>query len=700
MATLKSEAYPPYDPWFAGGFMNYYYFGQVIIATLIKLSGIEPSMAFNLAVPTLFALALAGAFSAGYNLARSPGGSRARAYLGGGFAALFAVCIGNLATIGQVLDQLWRNAGVVDVRSTLPFVEGAARTLAGLYATVFLGRGFPLPTDWYWASSRVYTGAAVVNEFPLFTFLFADLHAHMIALPFTLLALGVAINALRSTRRRDSSHAAPPTLLGQIRSGALFRNPGYLLVASLAIGALAPINSWDFPTYLGVFGLALMIAAWYATQRSSRDGRVQQSARFGIGWYAAGAAALQWLVVAILAYVLYLPFYRWYQSFYTGVDPAPERSEPIRYLAIHGLFLFILLSYLVYIIWRDSATSGLAKQIRQVIRHRRQWRRVVTLQNRLMRKKPAGWRELAYAGIVAVALLALLWVTGFQALAMLLVLMAPALVILLRPDGSRRQKMVLGLLCLGLALGAFCELFAIKGDIGRMNTVFKFYLQVWILWAVAAGAVLPRIWERLSCWQWKTPRGTWQWALAVLISVSLIYPLLGVRTRIQDRFDNTIGMTLDGTAYAARAIYSDQNRPISLADDMAAIRWMLQNVEGSPVILEAATPTYRWGARFSIYTGLPTVLGWDWHQKQQRWGYQWMVDQRANDVRAIYSEAAPERILSLLEKYRVRYIIAGDLERAYYPAVGLDKFDRMVGKQLDLVYSQGSVKIYAMREGG
>jgi uncharacterized membrane protein len=100
----------------------------------------------------------------------------------------------------------------------------------------------------------------------------------------------------------------------------------------------------------------------------------------------------------------------------------------------------------------------------------------------------------------------------------------------------------------------------------------------------------------------------------------------------------------------------------------------------------------------SIYTGLPTVLGWDWHEKQQRWGYQGMVDQHAQDVRTMYTDSSVEKTLGLLQKYRVKYIYVGDVERAYYPGQGLAKFDAMVDRYLELVYDQQRVKIYKVKQ--
>jgi YYY domain-containing protein len=702
MAVVKSTWYPPYDPWFAGGYLNYYYFGQVIVATLIKLSGVVPTVAYNLAVPTLFALTASGAFSAAYNLGYRRRITWGQAAQGGLFAAVFTVCIGNLATIAQLLDQLWRNAGSIEIRSTIPGVEGLARTVAGLIATVLLGRGFPIPTDWYWTSSRVYTGAAVVNEFPLFTFLFADLHAHLIGLPFTLLALAVAINLLKSklkskpTRKADSVGYVP--FLARLSSFVSVPGLGKMAVAGLALGALAPLNSWDFPTYMAVCGLALLIAGWHSLRRIEREVTPNQvgdqnraPVLFRIVIMGAG--------LVILAYLFYLPFYRSFQSFYSGLDPTPERSEPIRYLAIHGLFLFVSVTFVAQTLWKSGQNAWPGRIIKAVIRHWEHAPRFLFLWRRMPhRTSPRVILSLnMLVGIAAVVII--LWLVGLQSIAMLLVILVPTLLAFFVSDESRSQRLALGLVALGICLGLFCEIFAIKGDIGRMNTVFKFYLQVWVLWALVTGFVLPGVWEQISSWKTTLYRNSWRATLSILIFASMLYPLIGIRARVLDKFDNALGYSLDGVAYAEHAVYRDQGQNISLADDMAAIHWMQLNVDGSPVILEASVPTYRWGSRFSVYTGLPTVLGWDWHQKQQRWGYQWMVDERLEDVRQMYAEPAADRVLPLFKKYQIRYIIVGDMERAYYPAAGLVKFDQMVGKHLDLVYTQGSVKIYLVRQG-
>jgi uncharacterized membrane protein len=126
---------------------------------------------------------------------------------------------------------------------------------------------------------------------------------------------------------------------------------------------------------------------------------------------------------------------------------------------------------------------------------------------------------------------------------------------------------------------------------------------------------------------------------------------------------------------------------------------MRENVDGSPPIIEAVTPTYRWGGRFANNTGLPAVAGWEWHQIQQRGKLTELtgldvVRLRQEDVNTFYSTLDPEEAQFLLEKHGVRYVILGHVERNYYPADGLAKIEAGLGGMLRQVYRAGQTTVY------
>ena len=117
------------------------------------------------------------------------------------------------------------------------------------------------------------------------------------------------------------------------------------------------------------------------------------------------------------------------------------------------------------------------------------------------------------------------------------------------------------------------------------------------------------------------------------------------------------------------------------------------------MVLEGHGELYRsLHTRVAIYTGLPTVIGWDNHQSQQR-GYGPTIQDRIVDVQRIYSTTSAEDALRLLHKYDVEYIYVGDIERHYYPERGLEKFRSMVGAELELAYSNPTVEIYRVLQG-
>jgi len=214
-----------------------------------------------------------------------------------------------------------------------------------------------------------------------------------------------------------------------------------------------------------------------------------------------------------------------------------------------------------------------------------------------------------------------------------------------------------------------------------MNTVFKFYLQAWTLLAVASAAAIGWLWPR---------RWIWWIGLALLTVAAGLYPAVAGYCKILDRMAPAAPRTLDGMRYMADARHFEQNTHITLAEDYRAIQWMQNNVKGSPVIVEANMPQYHWGSRFSIYTGLPAVVGWGWHQEQQRtFAGRDRVNQRINDVHEFYRTADLQKTNDFLQRYHVEYIILGQLERACYPGPGLEKF-----KKFKPVYQDGQTVIY------
>ena len=174
-----------------------------------------------------------------------------------------------------------------------------------------------------------------------------------------------------------------------------------------------------------------------------------------------------------------------------------------------------------------------------------------------------------------------------------------------------------------------------------------------------------------------------------------LFLLISGWDKIRDRVTSRTPHAMDGMAYMQFAEYADNGQPFALEQDYHAIRWMQTNVQGSPVIVEANTPEYRWGSRFTIYTGLPGVVGWNWHQRQQRalTPGNWVTD-RVDQVGQFYQTTDPAEARKFLERYNVRYIIVGLLERVYFSGPGLDKFPDLDGALWTKVYDDRETQIY------
>jgi uncharacterized membrane protein len=228
-----------------------------------------------------------------------------------------------------------------------------------------------------------------------------------------------------------------------------------------------------------------------------------------------------------------------------------------------------------------------------------------------------------------------------------------------------------------------------------MNTVFKFYLQAWVLLSVTSAVALGWLIRRAARERrLRQIRPAWIAVAAILVLAAAAYPLLASKAKVGLRFAD-LPLSLDGMQYMDVAQYLDDGKDLHLPADAQAIRWLQDNVIGTPVVLEGRSPVYRWGSRISIYTGLPTILGWDVHQGQQRAGYPSMIQERITDVERVYNTPDPREAAAILRKYQVRWVVIGGLERAYYQAAGLAKFRGM--PDLRLAYDVDGVQIYEVQ---
>ena len=672
-AVARSSVLPPYDPWFAGGYLNYYYWGYFILSIPTRLTGIPPVTAFNLAVPTLFALTATGAGALAYYFVKAAYGVRGEvsptdppnrprgrivpwrriarrlprgAAVVGLVSAVMVAVAGNLDGVVQLFHILSTRAnGIPAFLSAFDFWR-SSRAIPEIPS--FEPSAL---TPWLESTDHVDLGFHI-TEFPYFTFLFADLHAHMMTMPFALLALALGFAVLLGLPRSG------PKSLWTWACAALM---------GLAVGSLWTINSWEYPAYV------LLMVGFAASAAWLMPGELRVRVTLGI------ALAL---VAVLVSYVVFLPFHGATETFGTGIEPTRWRTPLANYLLIHALPLLAAFSLLLATL--PQAAAPLLARFRTAA------------------PVPAAHQWLLLAVLAGVALACYLWAAGFLTSGVLMVLLTltcwslAAALLNGQESTTRSDVAALGMLAVALAIGIGVDFVRVEGDIARMNTLFKYYLVAWVLFGVA-GAY--GFWRGRSAWRFhgryfgRLIRLSFALIVVIVAIGAMIYPALATPVRIQDRFHST-PLTLDGAAWMPEAVHSERDKPIEMRWDADAIRWLQENVSGSPVILEAHGDQYRWNGRMSVYTGLPTVIGWPWHQTQQRNDWD-LIQRRARDVSAIYNTLSKNAALDLIDQYGVRYVVVGDLERIYYLPHGIEKFDQMVNDgTLELAYANDGATIY------
>jgi YYY domain-containing protein len=756
-ATLRSAHFPPYDPWFAGGYINYYYYGLYLVAYGLKLTGIPSEIGFNLAQPTILALFAATGFGVAATFGRDlalrlvHGARTGVAVAGGLLGVLLLVGIGNLDAFLRWLDD--------------PNAQGF--------------------TYWTWDPTRAVDGA--ITEFPFFTGLYADLHAHAVALPITVLAIALGYALVADGRR-----VALATLAWRRNLDAVLQVASRLGLLALACGTLFATNAWDVPTYLALGGGAIFMAT----------AQVRPALTRFLIWIAACGA------LGVLAYGLFLPFHSHYVALFSSVARTQTPTSFWQFAAhLGGLFAiagFGLVALLVARAGGDPPLLGQPVVPVAVVA-------AILLLRSLLPPDSAQIRDALTAALVivpAITLLAAAWAAagrgrypariaanaptmlrcGLAAVAgvafasvasdrpvlglMFAVAAAAAMLWLV---GEQAAVRYVALFVAGAAaiVGALEVVFLADdlrgGDWERMNSIFKFYNQVWTLLALAGAAFAVRMaveaWPSLAGFAggWfsgarvlgvtdrpiplpsptartkedaepdalepadveavRREPASARWSRAGLvvvfltIALSLFYPALATRPRLEQRFTTDLGSgTLDGLDWMEYGVIQitpgsgGEGGLLTFGDDRAAIEWFWANVDGSPVIAEASIGPYRCnGSRFSIATGLPAVIGWDRHLRQQR--YPEGIDERRRDVALLYSSPDPEVKRRILRQYGVEYVVVGPIERrgieisgndcvSHDVSAGIAAFAELEGTTVEVAFQQGETTIYRVLPEG
>jgi YYY domain-containing protein len=663
-AILRSPVMPPYDPFYSGNTINYYYYGLFLASLPIKATGIAPAVGFNLAIATFYALTFIGGFAVVQRLTNT-----VRYGLAG--AVILAV-LGNLAANFQVGSSRGLKP-IIDAINDGGFADLGAR----------IG-------DWFWGPSRVITGEnlTTINEFPFWTFLFADLHPHLIALPITVLVIGLIYELF--DRRATAEHPLAGWRLFGLQA----------LLTSFVLGSLAVTNSWDVPTYALLLVGALIGLAWRSRTRP------------GFPWLGSiGALLLSGLMVGG-GLVFYLSFFQNFQAPVGGIGRVTTPSPIHQYVLHYGIFLAMLIP-LVYVgLWRLLGTQRRGAENISLGMERQRDASALGIAAQSSGGQSI-WQRLQLVLIVVPILLGFILSRPTISLQVwLATLLVMTVCLLLSRRISPTVWFTLLMVAMAWAVSLGIEIFYIRdhldgGGAARMNTVFKFGNQIWTLMALSTAASLPLLSRWMSRQHWLI-----QSVVGIVVSglfvLGLTFPIFGTMSRSALRFPIKPGLTLDGLAFMETAEFDvsarDMGLPeadfpihLSLRGDLEAIRWLNETIKGTPVVLQSDLWFYRtYGTRVAANTGLPTIIS-PLHASEQHDPR--LVAERDMHVQAIYRSPDINQTLQLLARYRVGYIYVGQIERAAYGELGIQKFDSMVGSYLSVVYDRDGVRIYRVHEG-
>jgi YYY domain-containing protein len=545
----RLQSLPPTDPWASGNGLGYYYFGVFQFGLLHKLSGLSPTIGYS------FSLAIVAAqFATTFYLIL-------RNFCSQRLSSFFSILICFLATY----DTWW-----------------------------VLFTGFkPIGFDLYWATSRTLHTPGI-NEYPLWSFLFGDLHAHLIALPI------VALTVLLLTRTLSSFFENQLTDFNEQIKTCSFM--------ALSWGMLVATNSWDYITVGIVVGCSFVFLLTV----------------FPLHWKNLSILGISTLFLSI---IFSLPFHlsvKTKTEIGWGYVYPEEFNTFLEIFRIYGHFLLLILLSVV-ILW-----SSRDRYRQRVISY---WKIIVGIGAALLPfiigliaararqsyEMPIG--PLCFASLISITASSIIFSSFIN---------------------TARVKVSGILLLISSILLSLAECFYFMD---RMNTLFKVYNVIWGIFALGtlilvSHMIIRSAWSRIAV------------SLILAPAIAATFLLIGIMCSF-NRINSPGRPTFDGSFYLKTFNRTEQN----------AFEWLNKNIKGTPTMVEGFGPSYQEYTRFAMHTGLPVVLGWEYHVQQRGTRD---AEQRKKDIRTIYQDGDITQTMRSLNRYNVSIIVIGKRERELY----------------------------------
>jgi len=702
-SLIRTDTLPAPDPWLAGSIINYYYYGQYIYAFITKFTGIAAGAAYSLSMCTTFALSFSMSYSLGslFIDGAAKKGLRAPA----AFRVIAGILSGfTVAVFGNSHAFFYDETSIGN--SFLGFLSrmgiAVGRTNGFFYpdSTRFIGHN---PDSQVWDAAKtvlIRNGDYTIHEFPCYSYLLGDLHAHVVGLMIIMLIVAVLFSLYVNAQHPSGDEMllqvfpGPENPIGLkkrvIYEGKRLLRPE-IVTAGILLGIATMCNYWDFLIYFVVGCMTLLI---YNIKTSRHFGSLA-----GMPFFLTEAAMI---LIVYLKYSKFAVTHVGIQMIVfavclTGTALIPSAITRTG-LGMSFLFTSASICSLTFNSRFDMIANSLAKTVDHspVFQFLILWGVhilfavlliIITLSSR--KESKAFSHRLKDNDFIPE-----------NAVARFLSKMNPA------------DIFMSGLAVVSFMLLAAPEIFYVRdiygGSYKRANTMFKFTFEAFVLLSL----ILAYSFFRFLCIRRKKQShfitviagGV---ILSLLICIPMRYPFVAIEQRTgKISLDNYTG--LDGTA---SLVTRDSLQLTAGAGDLAsyasAINWLNSSVSGTPSICEAYGNSYTDNCIVSAYTGLPTIIGWQTHE--WLWRFQGVVNSqgdlvsdpskldvwqdiltpRQTAVKTIYTGTDEMEVRSLLKKYDVTYLIVGDLERTQY----VDINDTLLTSLGEKVFENGSLYI-------